>query len=226
MHTTETDGSASIAEMAEAARELGHDSIAITDHSQAVTVANGMTPDRFQDHIDAIRQANRNIEGIELLAGIEVDILKDGSLDMDHALLEEADWVVGSIHSHFNLEPDAMTDRLLRAIETGLLDALGHPTGRILGGRDGYRFDFDAVLEAALEHDVAMEINGSAGRLDLNAEMARTARARQVKLVLGSDAHSTRGLEDLRYAVQQARRAWLEADDLLNTWSPDALRDW
>ena len=226
MHTTETDGSASIRQMGESARKLGHDSIAITDHSQAVTVANGMTPDRFRSHMDAIAEANETIDGIELLAGIEVDILKDGSLDMDHDLLAEADWVVGSIHSHFNLEPKAMTDRLLAAIETGLLDAMGHPTGRILGGRDGYRFDYDAVLEAALEHDVAMEINGSSGRLDLNAEMARTARARQVKLVLGSDAHSTRGLEEIRYALQQARRAWLEADDVLNSWSADELRDW
>ncbi|MFW5966906.1 MAG: DNA polymerase/3'-5' exonuclease PolX [Persicimonas sp.] len=223
MHTTETDGRASIEQMAEAARELGWSYIAITDHSEAVTVANGMTPERFEAHIERIRAVNDEADGIEVLAGIEVDILKDGSLDMDHDLLKEADWVVASVHSHFNMDPDAMTERLLEAMQTGLVSSMGHPTGRMLGGRDGYTYDFDAILEAAVEHGIAMEINGSTGRLDLNAEMARTAASRGAKLVLGSDAHSTRGLKALRYAVQQARRGWLTADDILNTRSSDEL---
>ncbi|MFW6058108.1 MAG: DNA polymerase/3'-5' exonuclease PolX [Persicimonas sp.] len=223
MHTTATDGRASIEEMAEAARELGLSYIAITDHSQAVTVANGMTPDRFREQIELIREANEKFDDFEILAGIEVDILKDGSLDMDHDLLAEADWVVASVHSYFNMAPADMTERLLSAMETGLVSEMGHPTGRMLGGRDGYQYDFDAILEAAVEYGVALELNGSTGRLDLNAEKAHMAKSRGVKLVLGSDAHSTRGLKALRYALQQARRGWLTADDVLNTKPVDEL---
>jgi DNA polymerase (family 10) len=223
MHTTETDGRASILEMAQAAKEFGWSYIAITDHSQAVTVANGMTPERFEAHIEAIKKANDEIDDFTILSGIEVDILKDGSLDMDHDLLAAADWVVASVHSYFNMETDEMTERLLAAIETGLICEMGHPTGRMLGGRDGYTYDMDAVLEAALEHGVAMELNGSTGRLDFNAENARRAQSRGLKLVLGSDAHSTQGLSALEYAVQQARRGWLTADDVLNTLPVDEL---
>lgn len=223
MHTTETDGRASILEMAEAARELGYRYIAITDHSQDVRVANGMPPERFRAHIEAIRRADAEIDNFRILSGIEVDILKDGTLDMDPDLLLECDWVVGSVHSYFALSADNMTDRLLKAIDTGLLSCLGHPTGRILGGRDGYQYDFDAVVQAAAAAGVAFEMNGSAGRLDLNAGLARRAHAQGAMIVLGSDAHSTRGLRDLRFAVQQARRAGLGADAILNTLDADAL---
>jgi DNA polymerase (family 10) len=223
MHTTETDGRASILEMARAAKELGYSYIAITDHSQAVSIANGMTPERFEAHIARIRAASGEIDDFEILAGIEVDILKDGALDMDPDLLRDCDWVVASVHSYFRMEADAMTDRLLAAMQTGLICEMGHPTGRLLGGRDGYVYDFDAILDAAVEHGIAMEINGSTGRLDLNAELARAAHARGAKLVLGSDAHSTRGLGALRYSVGQARRAGLRADDVLNTLPVDEL---
>jgi len=223
MHTTETDGSASIREMAEAARDRGHDYIAITDHSQAVRVADGMTPERLEAHIERIREIDATLGDVDLLAGIEVDILADGELDMDSDLLAECDWVVGSIHKNFDMASEAMTDRLLRAVDSGLISCLGHPTGRILGGRDGYDYEFDAVVEASRDREVAFEINGSTGRLDLNAELARRARDDGVELVLGSDAHSTRGLDDLRYAVQQARRAWLTADDVLTTRSAEEL---
>ncbi len=224
MHTTETDGRNSLEEMVQAARDHGYGYIAITDHSQAVTVANGMTPDRFEQQIEMIRKADEAAEDFRVLAGIEVDILKDGSLDMDRELLAECDWVVGSVHSHFNLSEAEMTERLVKAIETGLLSCIGHPTGRILGGRDGYVFDADTVMEAASEHDVALEINGSTGRLDLNSEWAQKAIARGCRLVLGSDAHSTKGLDDMYYAVQQARRAGLSAKDVLNTLDADELR--
>lgn len=224
MHTVETDGRHSIQEMATAAQKLGYQYIAITDHSQAVAVANGMTPDRFAQHIERIRLVSDEMSDFTILAGIEVDILKDGSLDMPHDLLRECDWVVGSVHSHFNLPSAEMTTRLIRAIETGLLSCLGHPTGRILGGRDGYSYDFDAVVQACVKHGVALEINGSSGRLDLNAELAQAAKARGAKLVLGSDAHSTRGLEEMFFAVQQARCAGLTAADVLNASSADVLR--
>ncbi len=223
MHTVETDGRATIDEMADEALALGHEYIVITDHSQAVTVANGMTADRFRAHIDRIREADNARSDIRILSGIEVDILKDGDLDMDHELLAECDWVVGSIHSYFALDSKEMTNRLLRAIETGLISCLGHPTGRILGGRGGYQYDMDAVFEAAVEYGVAVEMNGSTGRLDFNAEHAERAKRKGVKIVFGSDAHSTRGLSDIDFAVQQARRAWLTPHDVLNTLSVEDL---
>lgn len=224
MHTVETDGRGSIEDMVAAAKHLGYEYIAITDHSQAVAVANGMTPDRFAQHIERIRVVDQSMSDFTVLAGIEVDILKDGSLDMPHELLRSCDWVVGSVHSHFNLPAAEMTARLIAAIETGLLSCIGHPTGRILGGRDGYSYDFDAVIEACVLHSVALEINGSSGRLDLNADLAQAAKARGAKLVLGSDAHSIRGLDDMFFAVQQARRARLTAADVLNTSGADVLR--
>lgn len=223
MHTVESDGQNTIEEMALAAQQRGLRYIAITDHSEYVRVANGMTPERFEAHIKQIRAANEAMPDFTILAGIEVDILKDGSLDMDQALLEESDWVIGSVHSFFNLSKEEMTARLLRAIESGLLSCLGHPTGRILGGRGGYEYDLDQVLEAAVAHGVALEINGSAGRLDLNAQLARYAFERGAMITLGSDAHSTQGLSDLSFAIQQARRAGLEAKDILNCLPPDQL---
>ena len=217
MHTTETDGRNSILEMVEAAKARNYRYIAITDHSQAVMVAGGMTPDRFEAQIAQIREINQDLEDFRIYSGIEVDILKDGSLDMDLDLLGEADWVVASVHSHFNLPKDEMTARVIRAVESGLVDCLGHATGRILGGRDGYDLDIGQVMDACAVHGVAMEINGSTGRLDLNADLARMAHDRGVKIVLTSDAHSTRGLEDLDFALQQARRAGLTKADILNT---------
>ncbi len=225
MHTTETDGRASIEEMARAAADRGYAYLAITDHSQDVRVANGMTPERFAAQIDRIRQINDDLDDIELLSGIEVDILEDGSLDMDHDLLGRCDWVVASIHSHFQQPAEQMTERLRRAIDTGLISCLGHPTGRILGGRDGYDYDFDAVVDAARDQSIAFEINGSTGRLDLNASLARHAAERGATLVLGSDAHSTRGLEAISFAVQQARRAGLQSHQILNCHPLDQLME-
>lgn len=225
MHTTETDGRASIEQMARAGAERNYDFIAITDHSQAVQVANGMDAARFGAQIDAIRQLDAQLDELRIFSGIEVDILKDGSLDMDHELLARCDWVVASIHSHFGLSETAMTKRLVRAIETGLISCLGHPTGRILGGRDGYEYDFDAVVDCAVDHGVALELNGSTGRLDLNAEKARRAHQKGALLALGSDAHSRRGLDDIRFAIQQARRALLSPEALVNCLSPQQLLD-
>lgn len=223
MHTTESDGRATILEMAEAAKALGYQYIALTDHSQVVTVANGMTPERFEAHIKRIRQANEEIADFEILAGIEVDILKDGSLDMDADLLKECDWVVASVHTYFNMTPEEMTERLLTAMQTGLICEMGHPTGRILGGRDGYAYDFDAVFRLAAELNIALELNGSTERLDLNAEHARRAKQLGARLALGSDAHSTGGLSAIRYALGQARRAGLQAPDVINTLSAKEL---
>lgn len=223
MHTTESDGKNSIEEMAEAAKSRGYEFIVITDHSQVVSVANGMDAPRFARHIDRIRAVDADIDGFRVLAGIEVDILRDGTLDMDHGLLAECDWVIGSIHTAMNQQKDETTDRLLRAIDTGLLNELGHPTGRRLGGRAGYEYDFDRVIGAAVDARIAIEMNGGTGRLDLNADLARRARELGATIVLGSDAHSVRALDDIFYAVQQARRAWLAKANVLNARSVDTI---
>lgn len=223
MHTTASDGDATILEMAQAAKARGYNFIVITDHSQVLTIANGLSPKRFAAHIEAIREANEQIEDFTILAGIEVDILKDGTLDMDHDLLAHCDWVVGSVHTSFNQSKAVMTQRLITAIETGLLSCLGHPTGRILGGRDGYDYDMEAILNACKQHRVAVEINGSSGRLDFNAEHAAFAASCGVKIVLGSDAHSVSGLDAMSFAVQQARRAWLTPEHILNTYTIPSL---
>ena len=223
MHTTESDGRNSIEEMVEAAMELGYEYIVITDHSANVAVANGMDAKRFEAHLERMREASAQYDDFDVLAGIEVDILSDGSLDMDHDLLVEADWVVGSVHTQMNQKPENMTARLLKAVNTGLLSCLGHPTGRILGGRKGYEYDFYAVVDAAVEHGTAFEMNGSSGRLDLNADLAGRVIRRGGMIVLGSDAHSTRGLKEMSFAVQQARRAGLEKEDVLNTLSAKGL---
>ncbi len=219
MHTTASDGKNSIMEMAEAAKQRGYEFIVVTDHSKVVTVANGLDEKRFAEHIDAIRAANEEIEDFDILVGLEVDILSDGSLDMDHGLLADCDWVVGSIHTAMNQEADAMTDRLLRAMETGLLHMLGHPTGRRLGGRDGYHYDFERVVGAAVDAGIALEINGGTGRLDFNAENARRAHELGATIVLGSDAHSVRELANIDFAIQQSRRASLDKAAVLNTRS-------
>ena len=223
MHTTESDGRNSIEEMAEAAKARGYDFIVITDHSEVVSVANGMDAARFRAHIDRIRAADEAMDGIRILPGIEVDILRDGALDMDLGLLAACDWVIGSVHTAMSMPTDEMTTRLLRAVESGLIHELGHPTGRRLGGRRGYDYDFDRVIGAAVEAGIVIEMNGGTGRLDLNAEMARRARALGATIVLGSDAHSVNGLANISFAVGQARRAWIEKSAVLNTRDFDQI---
>ena len=217
MHTTESDGKNSIEEMARAAQALGHDYIAITDHSKAVTVANGMDEKRTLAHMKRIREASKRLEGIRVLAGIEVDILKDGRLDLDDEVLAQLDVVVGSVHSYMNLEPAEMTERLLRAIENPNLKILGHPTGRLLLRREAYRYDLEAVLKACKKHGVAVECNAFPDRLDLRDVDLRAAKEHGVKVVISTDAHSTTHLPYIKYGVRTARRGWLERSDVLNT---------
>lgn len=223
MHTTESDGRNSIAEMVEKAKSLGYNYIAITDHSAFVPVTGGMNADSFAAQIEAVREENEKHADFTVLAGIEVDILSDGSLDMDDHLLSACDWVVGSIHSGMNMKKENMTERLLKAMHSGHLNAFGHPTGRILGGRKGYDYDLDLVAAAAIQNRVAFEMNGSTGRLDLNAAMAKRVSLMGAMIVLGSDAHSTRGMDEMRYAIQQSRRAELPASKILNSLSAEAL---
>ena len=216
MHTVETDGKNTIEEMAAAAKERGYEYIAITDHSKNLAFANGLDDQRAVQHIARIRAANDQIKGITVMAGIEVDILTDGELDLSDSVLEQMDVVVASVHSAFNQEPQEMTDRLLRAIENKNVSILGHPTGRLLLRRDAYSFDMDAVLKAALKNKVAMELNAYPDRLDLNDVHLRMARDRGVKIVINTDAHHTSHFEKIKYGILQARRAWLTPKDVLN----------
>ena len=217
MHTVETDGRNTIEEMAQAAKDRGYQYIAITDHSKNLAFANGLDDKRAVEHIARIRAANDQIDGITIMAGIEVDILADGELDLSDSVLEQMDVVVASVHSAFNQEPQQMTDRLLRAIGNKNMSILGHPTGRLLLRRDAYQFDMDAILKAALKNRVAMELNAYPDRLDLNDVHLRMARERGVKIVINTDAHHTSHFEKIKYGILQARRAWLTAADVLNT---------
>src|SRR5271167_3438851 len=217
MHTVETDGRNTIEEMAAAARERGYAYMAITDHSKNLAFANGLDDKRALDHIHRIRTVEKEMGGIRIFAGIEVDILGDGSLDLSDAVLEQMDIVIASVHSQFNQDRAAMTDRLLRAIENPNTSLIGHPTGRLLLRRDAYQFDVDAVLKAAAQHKVAMELNSYPDRLDLSDVHLRMAKQHGVKIVINTDSHHTSHMEKLRYGVTQARRAWLTKEDVLNT---------
>ena len=223
MHTPASDGRNSIEEMAEAARKLGYQYIALTDHSKAVTVANGMDEKRTLEQIKKIRAAHARIAGIRLLAGIEVDILKDGKLDLDNDVLAQLDIVVASVHSYMNVDRAAMTERLLAAIENPYTQIIAHPTGRLLLRRDAFEYDMEKILDAARAHGVAMECNAYPDRLDLKDTYLRMAKDRGVKIVISTDAHSTGNLAFMRYGVQMARRGWLEKKDVLNTLPTEEL---
>jgi len=217
MHTVETDGRNTIEEMAEAARERGYQYMAITDHSKNLAFANGLDDARAIEHIRKIRAANDAEHGLRIFAGIEVDILADGSLDLSDSVLEQMDLVIASVHSHFNQSPEEMTARLLKAIDNPNVSIVGHPTGRMLLRRDAYAYDMDAILKAAARNKVAMELNAYPDRLDLCDRHLRMAKQHGVKIVINTDSHHTSHMEKIRFGILQARRAWLTADDVLNT---------
>jgi DNA polymerase (family X) len=217
MHTMASDGKNSIEEMAEAARKLGHQYIAITDHSKAVTVANGLDEKRMAAHIKEIHKASDKGLGIRVLAGAEVDIMKDGSLDYSDELLAQLDVVVCSIHSYFNLDRAAMTERMLAAIDNPYTQIIAHPTGRLLLRRDPIDYDMEMVLEACAKHGVAMECNSYPDRLDLKDVYLRMCKDRGVKVVISTDSHNAGNLALMRYGVTMARRGWLEKKDVINT---------
>jgi DNA polymerase (family X) len=221
MHTVETDGRNTIEEMAQAAKERGYRYMAITDHSKNLAFANGLDDKRALEHIQRIREANKKIDGIKIFAGIEVDILADGELDLSNDVLAQMDIVIASVHSVFNQESPKMTERLVKAIENPNTSIIGHPTGRILLRRDSYPFDMHAVLTAAAKHKVAMELNAYPDRLDLNDAHLRQAKQHGVKIVINTDSHHTSHMDKIRFGVVQARRAWLTKEDVLNTLPPD-----
>jgi len=203
--------------MAQAAKDRGYKYMAITDHSKNLAFANGLDDKRAVEHIRRIRDAGKKIEGITIFAGIEVDILADGDLDLSDDVLAQMDLVIASVHSVFNQEPAKMTDRLLKAIGNPNTSIIGHPTGRILLRRDAYAYDMHAVLTAAAKNKVAMELNSYPDRLDLNDVNLRQAKQHGVKIVINTDSHHISHMEKIRFGVLQARRAWLTKDDVLNT---------
>ena len=223
-HTTTTDGRDGIEAMARAAQAAGLRYLAITDHSQALAMANGLDETRALAHARAIREINDRLDGFTLLAGIECDIRADGSMDLADDCLAQLDLVIASLHSAFNQEPEQMTDRLLRAIACPWVDVIGHPLGRIILKREPHRADMTRVIDAAAKAGVALEINAQVDRLDLDDLHARRAREAGARLVISSDAHSAAAFGALRWGVNIARRAWLRPDDVLNTQSVEDFR--
>ena len=224
MHTTVTDGRDTLEAMAAEAQRRGYRYVAITDHSKALAMANGLDERRALEHAARVRALNGRYEGLTLLAGIECDILADGTLDLADDCLAQLDIVVASIHSNFTQEVPQATDRVLRAIECPYVDVLGHPTGRRLFKREPIAMDIPRVLEAAVERGVALELNGQAERMDLGDVHVRLAREMGARFVVSSDAHSIDSFNNVRWSVSMARRGWLTPADVLNTYPLDTLR--
>jgi DNA polymerase (family 10) len=218
MHTVETDGRATLEEMVTAAQKAGREYIAITDHSQALAMANGMNAERLRAQGRQIRELNEKLGGsLLVLRGIEADILADGTVDLGNEVLRELDWVVASVHSLFGLPREEQTRRIVRALESGVVDVLGHPTGRMIGRRPPYEVDMEAVLAAAKRVGAAVEVNSFPDRLDLNDTHVRMARDAGVMLIISTDSHATTHLPMIHWGVSQARRGWAEARDVANT---------
>lgn len=223
MHSTASDGKESVLEMAQAAEKIGHRYIAITDHSQAVRIAGGLNEQELAEHLRQIEKVGEQCPNIRILKGVEVDILADGSLDLEDFILQECEVVLASIHYNFNLPKKEMTQRIIRGLKNPYVNIFGHPTGRLLLKREPYAFDFDEVVKAAIGEGVTLEINAHPARLDLNDVLARRAKELGSRLVINTDAHSSRQLELMAYGVFTARRAWLEKDDVINTYPLDQL---
>jgi DNA polymerase (family 10) len=226
-HTVASDGRNTIAEMAAGARERGYEYLAITDHSATHGFGNDVPPNELRRQIERIRELDESTEGLKLLAGSEVNVLPDGSLDYDDDLLGELDWIVASLHSSFRMKEHEMTERMIRAMEHPLVDAIGHPTGRLIERREPYELDVGAVAQAAARTGTFLEINGNPDRRDLNEVNARMAAEAGATIVIDSDGHWTKTLRNVRYGVATARRAWLTAAQVANTrsWAElDALR--
>jgi DNA polymerase (family 10) len=224
MHTTATDGRCSILEMARAAQERGYEYAAITDHSKALAMANGMNEKRVLAQIREIRKAESELDGFHLFAGSEVDIHQGGTLDLDDDVLAQLDVVVASVHSHMNLPAEQMTERLLRAFENPHLNILGHPTGRLLLRRDPFAFDMEKIIKEARRRNIALELNSFPDRLDLREHHARLCKQHGTKVVISTDSHHTKHLANIKYGILMARRGWLEKDDVLNTLPAERFR--
>lgn len=224
-HTTASDGHATIAEMAQAALRRGYEYLAITDHSKKVTVAGGLNDDEVRRHADEVRRIDADLKGLWLMAGVEVDILETGRLDLAEETLAELDWVVASIHYNMHLNRRQNTDRIVRAISSGVVHCIGHPLGRIIGKREPMSFDLERVFEACHRYGVCLEINAQPDRLDLSDPLCKRAMEAGVEFTISSDAHRTSDLALVKFGVGVARRGWLECKHVLNTRSAEQLRN-
>jgi DNA polymerase (family 10) len=223
-HTKASDGANTIEEMARFAKGLGYKYIAITDHSKAVRVAGGLNDEELGAHIKAIRKVNRRITGIEILAGIEVDILPDGRLDLSDEVLSRCDVVVAAIHSRFNMSEEEMTKRVIKGLRNRNVNMFAHPTGRIINERDPYQIDIDRLITESKKNSVALELNAYPDRLDLKDRHCRAAKEAGVKIAINTDSHADLQLMNMRYGLATARRGWLEAKDVINTYSLAKLK--
>jgi DNA polymerase (family 10) len=223
-HTKASDGKYTLGEMAEGARQKGYSYFAITDHSKRVSMANGLDEKRLAQHIEEVDQLNTQYKDFKVLKSIEVDILQDGTLDLSDDILGELDIVVCSIHYNMNLSREKQTNRVLKAMESPYFHIFAHPTGRMIGKREPYDIDMEKILDAAAQRGCFMEINAAPDRLDLSDIYARTAKEKGVKMAVSTDAHNLDNLDYMRFGINQARRAWLEAKDVINTYPWDELK--
>lgn len=221
VHSQYSDGSLSIEKIAESAKNLGYEYIAVCDHSQSVKYANGLSPERLRNQIDEIDSINRHLKGIKILKGTEVDILQDGRLDFPDEILKDLDIVVAAIHSGFKRN---VTKRMLKAMENPYVTIIAHPSGRLISGREGYDVDLENVIEGAQKFGVVLELNAYYDRLDLNEFYLKKAKDKGIKISLGTDTHHAGGLEMMRFGVGIARRAWLEKKDIINCLSYEDIR--
>jgi DNA polymerase (family 10) len=217
VHSDWTDGTVPIEGMAAAAQARGYAYMALTDHSRRVAMAHGLDPARVAKQIHEVDKLNAKLKGFTILKGIEVDILKDGTLDLPDSTLEKLDVVVASVHSFFDLPREAQTERVIRALQNRHVSILGHPTGRLIGEREPYEIDMERVLSAAHDLGCCVEINAEPDRLDLNDIHAFAAKSKSVKVAISTDAHSVNALQCMRFGIDQARRGWLTAADVINT---------
>ena len=217
IHTVWSDGLCTIGEVAKRAREKGYEYIAITDHSQSLKIAGGLSLDELEKQHKEIRSLNEKMDGFTILTGIEADILPGGEIDCPDEILKDTDLVIASVHSAFKQDRETMTARVISAIENKNVDIIGHPTGRLLSRRDGYDLDLERVLEASADCDTILEINSSPDRLDLNDINARRAKEKGIKIAINTDAHDLKRMDEMCYGVSVARRAWLAPGDIVNT---------
>lgn len=226
MHTTWSDGAFSIEEMVQACRARGYKYMAITDHSQYLKVANGLTKERLREQGKEIERINEKYPDITILRGIEMDILPDATLDFDDDVLAELDYVIGAIHSSFSQDRDTIMKRLRAAIENHHVTMIAHPTGRLIGRREGYDVDTDLLIELAKETNTVLELNANPNRLDLSAKLLKQAQDAGVKIAINTDAHTLEMLEDMEIGVSAARKGWIQKDTVINTWDIERLLDY
>jgi DNA polymerase (family 10) len=224
MHTRESDGRATLEEMAETARGHGYSYIAITDHSKALAMANGLNEARTIAFAQRVAGMDQEALGIRVMSGIECDILKDGRMDLDDEALSQLDLVIASVHSYMSLTSEEMTDRYLRCLENPYVKVIGHPTGRVLLHRDAFVYNFETIAAEAAKRGVAMEINASPERLDLHASLIRIAKSKGCRFTISTDAHHPKHMANMQYGVRMARRGWLTRGDVLNTLPYDEFR--